>query len=199
MSRASLWLQRALLAFVVVQCAGCAHTMVVGPDADKLPAASASRMDVTAAYVMTEAQRGLVTTTAGGGGDKASYQLYHDLEPALFRVLSNRFANAFVVASIDDKKFLADKNVQFVFTPNFRSNSSSSSLLTWPPTDFTLTIDIQAQDAQGRKMWQDKVAGTGHAEFSEFKHDFGLSAKRAAQDAFGKLQQALQSFPTTLP
>ena len=199
MSRASTWLLRGLWALALSQCAGCAHTMLVGPDADHLPAATATRIDAAAAYVMTDAQRGLVVTSAGGGGDKASYQLNHDLEPALFRVLSNRFVKAFVVASADDKKFLADKNVQFVFTPNFTSNSSSSSLLTWPPTEFSLTIDIEARDAQGKTVWHDKVVGTGHAEFSEFKHDFGLSAKRAAEDAFGKLQQALQAFPSPTP
>jgi hypothetical protein len=36
------------------------------------------------------------------------------------------------------------------------------------------------------------VTGSGHAEFSEFKRNFGLAAQRATLDAVQKMQSAMQ-------
>jgi hypothetical protein len=39
------------------------------------------------------------------------------------------------------------------------------------------------------------VTGTGHAEFSEFKRNFGLAGQIATTDAVTKLQTALENAP----
>jgi hypothetical protein len=44
-------------------------------------------------------------------------------------------------------------------------------------------------------VWQKKVTGQGQAEFSEFKHDFSLAARRASKQAFQNLQQAISAAP----
>ena len=44
----------------------------------------------------------------------------------------------------------------------------------------------------GAPVAQIKVQGEGRAEFDEFKSDFSLSAKRAAQDALRKLIKSIQ-------
>ena len=82
-----------------------------------------------------------------------------------------------------------------MFTPRFTTVSSSDSLLTWPPTEFALTIDVAAVDTDGSPVWQAEVVGNGHATFTEFKRDFSLAAERATEDAFAKLQVKLGEFP----
>ena len=185
----------ALLLAALALTGGCKRNVVIDPDPQRLPVASGERSADTVAYVMTAAQRDLVVTTPGGGGDKVSYRLYRDLESALYRVLGNRFQKVLTMPAADDAAFVADKGIRFIFTPAFQTTSSSKSAFTWPPTEFSVTIDIVAKNAQGATVWQDKVTGNGQATFDEFKRDFGLAGRRAAQDAFAKLDAALKAFP----
>jgi hypothetical protein len=39
----------------------------------------------------------------------------------------------------------------------------------------------------GADVWEKTVTATGNAEFSEFKSDFSLSARRASEEAFQKM------------
>lgn len=190
------FVRRILLFSVVLISSGCAHAILVAPDTDRLPnAATAGRSTKAVGYYISAADRSNVFTTAGGGGDKVSYSPYKDLEPALYHALSNRFERVYSLPSGEDHAFIAEKNIQFVFTPRFETQSSSSSLLTWPPTDFSVTIDVSAIDSAAKIVWQTHVTGAGHAEFSEFKRDFGLAAKRAAEQAFQHLDAELGLFP----
>lgn len=188
----ALW----VLIAAVLACGGCAHTMLIAPDTDRLPrAATPDHPGINAAYYIAPADRARTVTTPGGGGDRAAYALYRDLEAPLYRVLSNHFDRVFALSSLEDHSFLHDKNVRFVFTPRFETQSSSDSAMTWPPTDFTLTIDVAAVDNAEAPVWSTHVSGTGHATFSEFKSDFGLAAKRAAEQAFQHLDDKLGKFP----
>jgi hypothetical protein len=56
-------------------------------------------------------------------------------------------------------------------------------------------IDYTVLDPAGDQVSSGRVLGEGRAEFSEFKSDFGLSAKRAGTDVFNKLKIKLLSTP----
>ena len=189
-ARTSLW--SACLIATIGLC-GCAHTIVVGPDMNRLTTEKNPPGGAVGYYISTD-DRARSVKSGGGGGDSVQYTLYKDLEPALFRVLSNRFAQVYAVKSAQDRSYIQDKGIQFVFTPQFSTSSSSSSLFTWPPTDFMLTIHMSAVDRDGKAVWEADVTGNGQARFSEFKRDFGLAAERASEDAFAKLQVKLSEF-----
>jgi hypothetical protein len=176
---------------------GCAHTIVVAPDFGHLPTApkDATRMERPAGYVMSDADRKRIVNSGGGGGDSVSYTLYKDIESGFYHVLSNFFAHVYAMNRPDDAAFIKEKNIELIFVPIFTTQSSSSSLLTWPPTEFTLKIEINAVDLHGKTIWKQEVTGVGKAEFSEFKSEFGLAAKRAAEQALQKLDAALVQFP----
>ena len=131
-------------------------------------------------------------TTPGGGGDKVKYLPYKELEPALKKTLESVFDSATAVPSPQDKAFMAANNISYVFVPTIETNSSSDSAFTWPPTHFEVSIQAKAYKGDGSMAWQSKsVKGVGDAQFSEFKHDFSLSARRASLDAMNKLKTEL--------
>jgi len=172
---------------------GCAHHITITPPLSALTAADTTRIDKAVAYYIAPADRAREVTTPGGGGDKVTYLPYAQSEPALKRVLSNVFTKVMAIPSLDDKRYLADNAIAYVFVPTLSTDSSSDSAFTWPPTRFTVTLDCRAVDASGALVWQQRVTGEGRAEFSEFKHDRGLAGWRAIQDAFQKLQGAIST------
>ena len=172
---------------------GCAHHITITPPLSALTAADSTRIDKAVAYYIAPADRAREVTTPGGGGDKVTYLPYAQSEPALKRVLSNVFTKVMAIPSLDDKRYLADNAIAYVFVPTLSTDSSSDSAFTWPPTRFTVTLDCRAVDASGALVWQQRVTGEGRAEFSEFKHDRGLAGWRAIQDAFQKLQGAIST------
>jgi len=172
---------------------GCAHHITITPPLSALTAADTTRIDKAVAYYIAPADRAREVTTPGGGGDKVTFLPYAQSEPALKRVLSNVFTKVMAIPSLDDKRYLADNAIAYVFVPTLSTDSSSDSAFTWPPTRFTVTLDCRAVDASGALVWQQRVTGEGRAEFSEFKHDRGLAGWRAIQDAFQKLQGAIST------
>jgi hypothetical protein len=73
---------------------------------------------------------------------------------------------------------LHSKGISYVVTPQIVTDSSSPSIMTWPPTDFSVTLTCSVADLSGKLIAQPVVHGTGHAEFDEFKHNLGLAAQR---------------------
>lgn len=173
---------------------GCAHSIVITPDASKLAQVTKQSTNKVGYYISDE-ERARKVITPGGGGDKVEYAPYKELESGIYRVLNNVFSSVDQLKSESDKTYIADKKINFVLRPSISTNSSSSSLLTWPPTMFEVTIEIKATDSNGKVVWQDKVTGKGNAEFSEFKSDFSLAAKRASEAALSELQKKLIASP----
>lgn len=176
---------------------GCAHPILIGPDNTKLPTTSSSvaPRTLSVGYFISDVDRARRVITPGGGGDKVEYAPYKDLEPGLFRVLGNVFTDVHVLKTFDDKAYIVAKGIKLILRPSINTNSSSPSPFTWPPTDFEVLIDVQAVDASGASVWKTTVSGKGKAEFSEFKSDFGLAAKRASEAALTNLQAALMASP----
>lgn len=166
------------LAFAAV-LAGCAHPISVG--SDTTPARIEARLvQKTVAYAMTDAQRATQAITPGGGGDRLSYFPYRDLEKSIREALRAVYQDVVVVPSATDAAAINASGAALVFTPEIKTDSGSPSPFTWPPTYFTTEVSCVVTDPAGIEVTRVKASGRGDAEFSEFKGEFGLSAKRAA-------------------
>jgi hypothetical protein len=187
-------MKRFFLAFasflMVVLATGCAHPISLSGDVAGLGGTGASKIDRKVGLVMNDDLRKREVTSPGGGGDKVSYQPYRDLETGLYVALSESFSGVSRVSGAADPKVQTD-GLQLLVTPSISTTSYSPSLMTWPPTVFTIELACSITDAQNKPVTEVKVQGEGRAEFDEFKGDFSLSAKRASTDALKKLVKAL--------
>jgi len=178
---------RVSLALVTVALlAACAHPISMEPS--KLPEISASNLvQKKVGYVITDANRTKEVTTPGGGGDKVSYFPYRDLEKGIRTALRAVYQDVTSLTSATDLAAIDQAGVSYVFTPEITTTSSSPSPFTWPPTQFTAEVSCTVTDAKGAVVAKVMANGQGAAEFSEFKSDFSLSARRAAADVVEKL------------
>jgi hypothetical protein len=179
------------LIFVALALGGCTRTINISPDENAFKRGDAPMVNKAVAYYISDEDRAKKVVTPGGGGDKVTYAPYAELESALRHVLKTRYSDVYLLKSPDDKAYLAEKKISYVFIPRITTDSSSSSALTWPPTDFSINLECQAMDTIGKPVWQTSIEGKGQASFSEFKSNFGLAAHRAAEDAFTQLQRQL--------
>lgn len=179
-------------AAVVALLAACAHPISL--EATKLPERDETKLVAKkVGYVLSDANRSLEVTTAGGGGDKVSYYPYRDMEKALRAALRSVYQDVSVLKSGTDAAAIADAGVAFVFTPVITTASSSPSPFTWPPTLFTVDIQCTATDPNGAVITTLRASGQGAAEFDEFKSDHSLSARRAAGDTAANLAQQIRA------
>jgi hypothetical protein len=173
--------------------AACAHPVNIRP-ALVLSKDRSTLIDKKVGYQITDAQRALQSTTPGGGGDKISYFLYKDMEPGLFDTLSSVFSAVYVVPEKGANEFIVEKGLSFVFTPEFQSDSSSSNIVFWNPTDFTLKLRVKALDASGKQVWTREFSAQGKASAGGSLVETP-AAQAAAVDVFKQLQQALLEEP----
>lgn len=183
------------VAGVVAALSGCAHEISLTGDASKLPSLSTSPLDKNVGLVITEEESSLEVITPGGGGDKVSYHPYHDLELPIYVSLGHVFKNVTKLKGMPDAATIQSQHLDYVITPTIKTTSSSPSLLTWPPTDFSVTLTCTITDPTGQTVVTEDVTGIGHAEFSDFKHNFSQAGQLATADAVGKLQIALSNSP----
>ena len=185
---------RAVLAtFALGILTGCAHPILITPELQSLDRTQVKPIDKKVGYYISQADRDLKVTTPGGGGDKVAYYPYKELEPALQKVLNNVFQGIERVQSPNDAAYLKQHGISYVFVPTIKTDSSSSGMLTWMPTKFTVDLTCKAYDDAGAQIWTHQFSGTGEAVFSELKSDFSLAAKRASQKAFQELQGAVNN------
>ena len=167
---------------------GCSHNIQLTPDLTSLREVKTGPViDKNVAYFISQENHLKQVTTPGGGGDKVTYKPYADTEVALNTVLSKMFSRVYSLNSVDDQQYIDDKNISYIFVPKLTTNSSSSSMLTWPPTNFTISLSCEALDSTGNSVWQKTVESSGDADFNEFKSDFSLAARRASEEAFRML------------
>ncbi|MBN3856224.1 hypothetical protein G3N59_22880 [Paraburkholderia sp. Ac-20340] len=179
-------------ASVIAVLSGCAHDIAISGDNSALVSKTAAPINKTVGLVITDEERSKEVVTPGGGGDKVAYKPYRDLELPIYLELSNLFKDVVKLNAAPDAATVQAKNLSYVVTPTITTTSHSPSLLTWPPTDFTVTLECTVTDPSGKVVTQKSVTGSGHAEFSEFKRNFGLAAQRATVDAVQKMQSAMQ-------
>jgi hypothetical protein len=173
----------------------CAHPMTIAPDLGKIEAAGAPTRPGTVGLYIAADDKARQVTTAGGGGDKVSYYPYRDLEAGIYKVLGNLYERVILVPSPTDAEALARDGVSVVARPQIVTQSSSGSILTWPPTDFQVQLACRFTDVRGATVAETFVTGKGTAEFAEFASDFSLAGKRASEDALNKAQRAIAAEP----
>lgn len=179
-----------LISFLLL--GGCSHQIAISP-LETPKRVEAGLNAKKAAYVMSDIDRSKQVHSEGGGGDKVNYFPYRDLEKSIRDAMRAVYSDVIVVKSASDTETIRASNISFIFTPDIVTTSSSSSLLTWPPTQFTVTLSCVVVDASGKEVTRFSVRGEGKAEFSEFKNDFGLAGRRAAMDVSEKLKRAIQT------
>ena len=175
---------------------GCAHPISMAPNlAAVQPEAGKPVLDKKVGYHLSDATKAQEVTPPGGGGDKVRYFPYRDLEPGLYKALGVVFRDVTKIANPADAAELRGSGIHFLITPEITTDSSSESLLTWPPTAFTVTLTCQIKNAQGSVLDTLRVEGRGKAQFSEFSGNFSLAAVRASDDALAKLIVAMRQSP----
>ena len=183
-----------LAPILVAGLVGCAHPIAITPTVtlDKAPDPLIKK---NVAYVMTDADREKQVTTDGGGGDKVSYYPYRDLEKAIRDALRVAYSDVVVVQSQNNIDQLKTRNIAYVFVPEITTTSDSSSYFTWPPTKFRIEMNANVSDTKGNFITRVRVVGTGAAEYSEFKGNFGLAGSRAADDLSAKFIDEIKNNP----
>jgi hypothetical protein len=176
---------------LIVVLTACAHPISIAPDLSKLDAPNTPAWSRTIGYHLPAGEKALQVTTPGGGGDSVSYYPYRDIEGGLYKVLSNTFDRVVLVSDPKDVAALARDNVTLVVRPKITTQSSSDSVITWPPTFFQVQLSCTFTDVLGSSIAEVFVNGVGRAEFAEFSSDFSLAAKRASLDALQKAQRAI--------
>jgi hypothetical protein len=175
--------------------AGCAHPITITPDLAAVSTSGVTLIKKNVGYYMAPEDKARQFTTAGGGGDKISHFPYRDLDAGIYKVLSNVFQNVSILKSATDTETIRKDTIIYVFVPEIVPSSLSDSLITWPPTSFTLLLTCTVYDAGGKVIGKKTVVGNGAATFDEFKADFSLAGRRASADALAKLQVLLSKDP----
>ena len=170
---------------------GCAHPITMTPDLAKIQATGVTPVAKTVGYHISDANRGLEVTTDGGGGDKIRYFPYKDIEAGLYKALSEVFSSVSKINDPRNVEELRESGISILVAPEIRTTSSSPSLLTWPPTKFSVTLTCSIVGIDGRLIQNLSVTGEGAAEFDDFKSKVSLAAVRASNDALTKLIIAL--------
>lgn len=175
----------------------CAHPISLSPNNPSTLLASGPRIERKVGLVLGAEDRQREVTSAGGGGDKLSYFPYRDLETGIYQALSQSFSDVSKVSGPTDP-LVKSEGLSYVVKPSIATTSWSQSLLTWPPTLFTVELVCPFIDSNGQTVTEIRVQGEGRAEFDEFKSDFSLAARRASEDALKKLIQAIADSSTKL-
>lgn len=182
---------RLFLLGVALVLGGCAHPIMIAPDLSTVSSAQQEKSSKSIGYYFAENVDKEVTTP-GGGGDSIKYKPYKDLDTGLYKMYSGVFSNVTLLSSATDP---ARSKVDYIAAVEISTSSSSQSLITWPPTLFTVNLANNITDAKGNVLGNLRTSGEGRAEFSEFKGDFGLAGKRASQEALNKMQSVLIAAP----
>ncbi|WP_072682082.1 hypothetical protein [Arcobacter sp. LA11] len=177
------------LVIVILFITGCTHKIEMTPNVEKITDSVSiyNTKNYNVAYNIKRYDQASYVVTPGGGGDKVGYTPYADTELAFRSVLVKIFKKVYKLDSISNKKFISEKDIKYIFTYNLKTNSSSDSMMTWPPTKFTISLNCKAIDNNGKNIWEKTFYDEGTASFDEFKNDFSLSAKRASEKVFSKM------------
>lgn len=172
--------------------AGCAHAINITPNLRALTA-NTEILKTPVGYYLSPADRDKQVSQPSGGGDSVTYYPYKELEPALQKVLYERFKVVHALSSPPTERVLAEGKVDYAFIPEFITENYSTGVLTWPPTKFIVKCSMRAVDKTGTVVWSKQYEGTGEATSSDWKQDFGIAAKRAAESAFKSFAQDINS------
>lgn len=179
---------------LVLLLTACAHPISLRIEPSALMQQQPARIDRKVGLQISDSDLAREVTSAGGGGDKVSYYPYRDLEMPMYVALGRVFSGVSKVSGPADPKVAAE-GLSYLIVPTISTHSYSDSIVTWPPTQFTVELVCKVTDAQGALVTQVRTTADGRAVFDEFKTNTGLAAQRAMSDALTKLVQALAADP----
>jgi len=181
---------------IVLALTGCAHPVQIAPDLARIerPADAKPKLHANVAYYVNEDLRKVESTTPGGGSDKVSTYPYRDIEVGFYKMLSNVFDNV-VVTKQRPGTVPSHPGFDYVVSPVVTAGSTSSSMMTWLPTQFSIELACDIAGADGTVLYRKHVIGQGNAEASALHAEPGLPGKLAMEDALLKMQQVLLELP----
>lgn len=172
----------------ILMFSGCAHKIDMAPNLDTIRTTQVEPFKLNVAYYISDSDKQLEVITPGGGGDNVKYTPYADTEAALNAVLQNAFSKAYFLKSLEDKAFIANKNISYIFQPKIVTSSSSENMFTWPPERFVVELTCTALDPLSKSsLWEITTNGAGTADFGDYRKDFSAAARKASEDAFLKM------------
>lgn len=183
-----------LLILAVLVMSGCAHKINVSPDVSEITGdGSGTTIEKNVAYYISPEDRAKQVKTNGGGGDKVKYFPYAETELALHATLASVFNKVYSIESLENKQYIEDNKIQYVFVPEIVTSSSAKSILTWPPKEFIVRLTCKALDQQGSVVWSQRMESVGDATYKEIvgARDYGIAGKRAFAKTFQRLHQEL--------
>lgn len=184
------------LIFGLFVISGCSHKIQINADlADLRKNQVTAKSDKNVAYYISEQNKALQVTTPGGGGDEVTYQPYAESEGSIRTILKQKFAKVYSIDDLENQTFIQEKDISFIFTPNIVTNSFSDSVLTWPPTNFEISLTCTAINSKGETIWEKTVKKEGTATFQEFKSDLSLAARRASNMVFVEMLHEIDNAP----
>lgn len=175
------------LLFIIVFTTGCTHKLQITPDNNQITniGYEIEKKDYNIGYYIEN--KNLTIVNSAGVGDKLYYLPYDDTEGAFRYVLVKHFKKVYTIDDINEKEFISKNDIKLIFSYKMNTNSvSDSTMFTWQPSKFTITLDCKAVNNEGTMIWQKRVIGEGISKFNG-KYDFSLAAKKASEDVFGKL------------
>lgn len=183
-----------LFLFVIIMfMSGCAHKISISPDSSMLNINKSSELSGNVGYYFDNGWRDKEVITPGGGGDRVRYTPYSDMKVGYEKILGNVFQN---VSQLEDLNTvtLKRKAIDYVISLDIRTNSSSASMFTWPPTWFSVELTSKITDILGNSLANLSTKGEGTAEFSDFIGNKGIAGKIASHKALFKMQGELLNF-----
>jgi hypothetical protein len=173
---------------------GCAHPINVQPKIDNLVRSNDApgRLMHKVAYYIPDASLGMEVTTPGGGGDNVRYFPYRDIEAGFKLMLTNVFETVDRLTGMPTPDEMQRRGYTYLLQPVLTTNSGSTGVFTWPPTNFTVDLTTQVRGTTGTLVASPRVVGTHSVSgIAEMGGNFGITGQVAMQDALLKQQSML--------
>ena len=183
---------RALVLLPVILLASCAHTIVISPKMDALPAANKTKINKNVGYYISNIDMGKKVQTPGGGDSRIEFMPYRDLESLFYTALANEYKGVYKLDAADNASEIKSKNISYVFVPKINTKSFSKAP-TWQPTDFFVSFSTKIYDPNGKLVWHILARGWGHAKLEEIQKNPQVSAQRASEGVFINLQDNIRA------
>lgn len=184
------WVYLYVVGALVLLLNACAHPISIVPTST--PQKSGVQVVKRVGYVITDQNKNKQVTTPGGGGDNITYYPYKDLEKSIRDALKSVYVEVVALTSTNDEVAKSNK-LNLIFVPEITTTSKSESMLTWPPTHFYINLTCSVLGEDEKLVDTFIVSSDGYAEFSEFKQDFGLAGRRAANQLAERLRNSISS------
>lgn len=181
-----------LITIAVAFLAGCAHPISVVPPDVVRSSEMPDRIKKKVGVFISPDSLSLEVVTPGGGGDSVSYFPYRDLENGYHKMLGNVFEDVVQVTKPNDPIEFQRGGISYVISPAIITNSGSTSLVGFAPTNFTADLTSNIRDASGNLLFNPRVIGNASATVSlGIGVNHGVAGQMAIKDALQKMQIAL--------